>query len=106
MHAEVCELVVGKVHSLNTIIAVIYRPPNTRHQEFSRAMNEMDRILSDQSSPTPTFTLLGDFNFPAKDLEWHNVDGVLLPLVHNHREVDGTQSWRCIKSEAASLAPV
>ena len=83
----VCELLVLKVHSLNTIISVVYRPPDTRHQEFSSMLRELDRILSEQPPPSPTFVLLGDLNFPSKDLQWQNVDDCLLPVVHSHREV-------------------
>ena len=36
----VCELLVLKIHSLNTVLAIIYRPPDTRLSEFSPALTE------------------------------------------------------------------
>ena len=38
--------------------------------------------------------MMGDLNFPAKDLQWQRVDDCLIPIVHTHRDVaseDGQQ---------------
>ena len=102
----VCELLVLKVHSLNTIISVVYRPPDTRHHEFSTMLSELNKILSDQPAPTPTFTMLGDLNFPSKDLQWQNVDGCLLPVVHNHREGSGPGDGLKVRQQAQLLCDV
>ena len=85
----VCELLVVKVHSLDTVVAAVYRPP-----EFSPVLGELDKLLSDLSSPAPAVCLLGDFNFPSRVMSWPYVDGQLVPSVRGHRAesaVDGVQ---------------
>ena len=59
----VCELVVLKVHSLNTKPACCYRPLVTHHQEFIPMLGELDRIFSDLSAPAPAVVLLGELSF-------------------------------------------
>ena len=53
----VCELLVLKIHSLNTIVALLYRPPDTRLSEFSPVLSELEKILSDMPSPAPTICM-------------------------------------------------
>ena len=60
----VCELLVVMVHQLDTVVAVLYRPPDTRFNEFSEELSKLDSVLSELPPPTPTVTLMGDFNFP------------------------------------------
>ena len=86
----VVQLIVVKVHALNTIFCVVYRPPDTTLAEFSPALAELDNLLSDLPAPTPNLVLGGDFNFPKPSLEWHRVDDVLIPAVGGHHaEGDG-----------------
>ena len=93
----VCELLVVMVHQLNTAVAVVYRPPNTRINQFSELISKLDNVLADLPTPTPTVTLMGDFNFPKHAIAWSRCDGSdsdLVPLVSNHRDgetADGKQ---------------
>ena len=41
----VCELLVVMVHQLNTVVAVVYRPPDTRINEFSEVLSKLDSVL-------------------------------------------------------------
>ena len=50
---------------------------------------ELNKVLDNTQSPSPTYILLGDFNFPSKDIQWESVEGSLIPIVHNHRESSG-----------------
>ena len=61
---RVVQLVVVKVHALNTVICVMYQPPDTTLAEFNPALAELDSLLSDILTPTPTLLPRGDFNFP------------------------------------------
>ena len=93
----VCELLVVMIHQLNTVLIVAYRPPNTRLSEFSEMLSKLDAILQDLPTPTPTITMMGDFNFPKSSIVWSRLDGEdsdLVPLVANHRvgnTVEGKQ---------------
>ena len=84
----VCELLVVRVHQLNTVVAVCYRPPDTTLREFEAALSRLDEVLLDLPAPTPTITLMGDLNFPAGVVTWWREDGVLLPRVAAHRQVE------------------
>jgi hypothetical protein len=90
----VVEFVIVKVHALNTVFCVFYRPPDTTLTEFSQALSELDSVLNSLPAPTPTIVLGGDFNFPKSAIEWHRVDGILLPAVHNHKEGGADQGPR------------
>ena len=89
----VCELLVVQVHQHNTVVAVCYRPPDTTLREFDAALARLDKVLLDLPVPTPTIALMGDFNFPASVVSWSREEGVLLPHVAGHRQVesDGPQ---------------
>ena len=93
----VCELLVVMVHQLNTVVVVAYRPPNTRISEFSELLSKLDGVLEELPAPTPTITVMGDFNFPKSSIVWSRCDGEdsdLVPLVAGHREgetVEGKQ---------------
>ena len=99
----VVQLVIVKVHALNTIFCVMYRPPDTKLAEFTPALAELDQLLSDLPAPTPTVVLGGDFNFPATAIDWHRVDGVLVPAVHEHREVGDGDVGPRVRIQAAKL---
>ena len=87
----VCELLVVMVHQLKTAVAVLYRPPDTRMNEFSDVLSKLDTCLSSLSSPTPTIAVMGDLNFPRQSVVWSRSDGDdnsgdLVPMVAAHRE--------------------
>ena len=84
----VCEMLAVHIHQLNTVVA--YRPPDTRLAEFTPILATIDNILSELPDPTPNIVMMGDFNFQDKNLSWiRSEDGLLVPLVHDHREVAG-----------------
>ena len=56
----VCEVLAVHVHQLNTVIIVLYRPPDTRLSEFSPILSKLDSILS--SLPDPTPNIVSTFN--------------------------------------------
>ena len=91
----VCELLVLQIHSLKTVLAILYRPPDTRLAEFSPVLAELDKLLSELPTPSPNVVMMGDLNFPSNVMLWPRVDGQLVPAVHGHRaEVaeDGLQA--------------
>ena len=90
-----CELLVAKVHQLNTVVAVVYRPPDTRMSEFSEMLVKLESCLSSLPNPTPPITVLGDFNFQRNAIVWsrlgENNDGIsgdILPIVAGHSDVE------------------
>ena len=47
----VCEMLVVFIHQLNTVAAVIYRPPDTKLAEFTPVLSNLDTILSELPDP-------------------------------------------------------
>ena len=41
----VCEALVIRIHQLDHVVVVVYRPPDTRHAEFSAVLDEIDKVL-------------------------------------------------------------
>ena len=80
----VCELLVIKVHSLNMILVVVYRPPDTRISEFSPLLSELENSLNNFSGPKFSVLMVGDFNFPECVMSWVQIDEGMVPHVHNH----------------------
>ena len=101
----VVQLLVLKIHSLNSIMVVMYRPPDTRLSEFSPALSELDKILSDLPTPTPTMFMMGDMNFPSSAMSWSRVDGHLIPSVRGHRE-QGTDDGLQVRLQAQRLCDI
>ena len=84
---SVCELLAVKVHQLDTVVCVLYRPPDTRIEEFSGMLKCLDETLSALPSPAPTVILMGDFNFPKTCITWqYSEEGILVPIVAGHRD--------------------
>ena len=103
MDNGVCELMVVHIHQLNTVVAVLYRPPDTRIAEFSPILSELDKLLCDLKDPMPNIVLLGDFNFQNQNLSWvRSDDGLLVPLVHGHRLLDEDGGPQ-VRQQAAKL---
>ena len=91
----VCELLVIKVHSLNMILVVVYRPPDTRISEFSPLLSELENSLNNFSGPKFSVLMVGDFNFPECVMSWVQIDEGMVPHVHNHysnEKEDGLQT--------------
>ena len=75
------------IHQLDTVVCLVYRPPDTRLEEFTGLLQNLDNTLSQLSSPTPTVILMGDFNLPKSCISWRwSEEGIVVPLVAGHRE--------------------
>ena len=85
---SVVQLLLVKIHQLDTVVAVMYRPPDTRQAELAPALACMESALSALPAPLPSIILCGDFNFPGSVVTWHRDEdeGFLLPRVAAHRE--------------------
>ena len=84
---SVCEMLVVKVHQLDTVVCVVYRPPDTRLEEFAGLLQCLDSTLSALPTPTPTVIVMGDMNLPQACISWRrSEDGLLVPIVAGHRE--------------------
>ena len=100
----VCEFLVVHVHQVNTIVVVVYRPPDTKYHEFSPVLSKLSETLKDLPSPSPTITIMGDFNFPSSIITWRELDGLLLPQVANHRAcAGGDEQAGLVRKQAAAL---
>ena len=86
----VCDYLLVRIHQLNHYVAVLYRPPDTTLAEFRQMMSKLREDLSGLTTPTPDLTLMGDLNFPRKDIQWSaDADsGDLYATVHNHHRTD------------------
>ena len=81
-----CEMLVVKVHQLDTVVCVVYRPPDTRIDEFAGLLQCLDSTLSALPTPSPTVIAMEDLNFPQSCIAWkYSMDGLLLPVA-GHRE--------------------
>ena len=84
---SICELLAVKVHQLDILVCVLYKPPDTRIEEFSGMLKCLDETLSALPSPAPTVILMGDFNFPKTCITWqYSEEGILVPIVAGHRD--------------------
>ena len=84
---SVCELLIVQIHQLDTVVCIVYRPPDTRLEEFSGLLQCLDSTLSTLPSPAPTVILMGDLNFPKSCISWRrSEEGLLVPLVAGHRD--------------------
>ena len=62
---SVCEAIVCNIDSLNTIVASVYRPPETENESFSKVINFLQSHINSQSSNKhKNILVVGDFNLP------------------------------------------
>ena len=66
----VCTMLVCRIHQLNSVVCVAYRPPDSMFIEFSEMTNCMEVILSESCRPGDSVILMGDFNFPRDVVQW------------------------------------
>ena len=76
---ESCEIVAVSIENINIINIVIYRPPDTRYNDFVNVMKKIEKLLSDMGTPEPWVIITGDFNF--RFIEWS-------------RNKEGACSWK------------
>ena len=100
----VCEVLIVKVHQLDTIVTVVYRPPDTRYHEFAPIIKKIDTVFQNLPAPAPNFTIMGDLNFPSSVITWQVIDVVILPRVAGHRvsEEQSSESTQ-VRQQAALL---
>ena len=80
-------MLIVKVHQLNSIVVVLYRPPDTTSSELRGALSCLDDTLSSLPSPLPSIVICGDLNLRQKHVSWkRSEDGDLVPCVGGHRE--------------------
>ena len=63
----VCEAVMIHIDSLKTIVACVYRPPDSGTASFKKLMSQVQQYL-DQADPTYEKILTGDYNLP--NINW------------------------------------
>ena len=85
---SVCSLLVCRIHQLNSIVCIAYRPPNTKFKEFIDMLDSLDQTLEDLKRTDENVILMGDFNFPCTDVQLlqEENEGFLYPVVREHRE--------------------
>ena len=98
----VCESIVLQIHSLKTVLVVLYRPPDTRLSEFSPVLADIDKLLSSLPTPTPSIVTMGDLNFPRNVMTWQRVDGHLVHCVQGHR-AEGAEGGLQARLQAEKL---
>ena len=81
----------------------MYRPPDTRLEEFASLLHCLDSTLSALPSPAPTVIMMGDLNLPKSCISWCRSDeGLLVPIVSGHRE-DETAGGKQDRLQAQQL---
>jgi hypothetical protein len=98
----VCSMIICRIHQLNSLVCVTYRPPDTMFKEFSDMLCSLDETLKDNKRPNETVVLMGDFNFPRSVMQWlrHDEEGFIYPMVGEHR--DGENGGR-VRAQAQRL---
>ena len=63
------------INSMNTFIAVLYRPPKSQNKDFNSTLEILQRQIDEanQSDKQPDIYILGDFNLPSIDWEYCTV---------------------------------
>ena len=102
----VCSLIVCRIHQLNSIICVVYRPPDTKFKEFSDMLASLDDALKENVKPAETVILMGDFNFNRTAVQWMRdaEEGFLYPVVGDHRSGDDGGRVRAQAQNLVNLA--
>ena len=76
-----------RIHQLDSVIVVLYRPPDTTASELKGALSCLDETLSSLQAPMPSVVLCGDLNLGSSAVKWRrSVDGDLVPVIAGHRE--------------------
>ena len=65
---SVCETLIVKLQSMNTVVCLFYRPPSTTYHQFSEVFDKAAQILVDHKDND--LIVLGDWNFPS--IDWSN----------------------------------
>ena len=69
---DYCEVSICTIQSSKSIVACVYRPPDTDSKLFDEAIKFMHNYISDQAgSEHYEVIIMGDFNLPA--LDWNTI---------------------------------
>ena len=71
----VCELLIVNIINHKTIIAVVYRPPDSSFKKFEEVLHIMNKTFAENENKTKI--ICGDFNFPPQIVEWYKYDEIL-----------------------------
>ena len=88
---SVCELLVIYIEKIKLHLICVYRPPDTRKDEFTPIINQIDSYLSKISS-VHNVMIVGDFNFPF--LAWYEAEDTVI-----YRHKNGANSDEKIQAE-------
>ena len=89
---SVCELLVVKVHQLNSVVCIAYRPPDTKRSEFKELLECLEETLKSLPTPAPNILLMGDLNFSRRSLFWSQDEHpFLIPQVRNYRDCSNSE---------------
>ena len=65
---EICEAVMCTIESIKTIVISVYRPPDTKNEEFVPMMKSIEEYISKASVDShKDIIVMGDFNIPCVD---------------------------------------
>ena len=85
---SICEAIICNIDSLNTIVALVYRPPETNNESFRKVMNFLQSHINPQTnSKHKNILVAGDFNLPH--LTWSD-DPPTQHATPNNRECTDT----------------
>ena len=59
-----CSSLVIHIMDYDSIIGLVYRPPNCQTQSFNNCLSTIIKSWSNLETPTPNLILTGDFNLP------------------------------------------
>ena len=87
-----CEVAIAKLPTINTLVISMYQPSgkNFSLHKFTEALNHIRSYLSNHAEELDQthITLMGDFNFPKKIVNWKDTD---LGLVADYTEGESIQ---------------
>ena len=76
---SVCEMLMIYIEKLKVHLICVYRPPDTKKEEFTPIIKQIDSYLSKISS-AHNVMILGDFNFPF--LSWYEAED---SVIYRHK---------------------
>lgn len=89
---EVVEVLGVKIESLNLVVILMYRPPDTTVEEFKPQLERIKTVLEGLEAPLPTIMWLGDFNMP--NIRWRQIEHLIIPdgIESNSREGESARA--------------
>ena len=75
---SVCELLILKIKDLNANIVSLYRPPDTKVNEFVECLQVVEDYFKEKNL-TEKIMIFGDFNFPH--VKWNSYEDTVIPTI-------------------------